>query len=440
MDLYYFKWVLPFCALLLLGIALDELQRQKDVVRRRFQLWLLTLLLSIFAMQVVSEKFAPEAVRANAAMFCYGLFLFFALRAARPEAWRLSLLGGRQGLNLALAGVLLAGSILVGPLFPFEQDSFTRSFGFNPKLEALAERHRTEPFRVAVLGIHPAQAQMAGLETFGGLSPIFYRGFKTYAGEVLAPQLQDARIREIYEGYWYHILLSDWRVVPRFTARVSSQAEPADWNLALLAAMNVRYLVSAMPIPRLETTDLGSNHQSESETPALRVYRLPGALPRGYLVPTAEVLASADSVLARIDSASIEDLARTAFFVAGQAPRPPDEISTGGCGESRLLSYGPDRLDYAIEAARPCYLVVSNNFDPKWRASMDGVPVPIFLANRAFQAIPVPKAGPHQVTLQFDDPVFPEILAVLPGGILLILMSPFARARRGHGEIKARRA
>ena len=58
----------------------------------------------------------------------------------------------------------------------------------------------------------------------------------------------------------------------------------------------------------------------------------------------------------------------------------------------------PNELRFAVEAAGPAALVVTDTFWPDWRASVDGAEIEIARADGLFRAVPVP-AGKHQVRM-----------------------------------------
>lgn len=436
-DLIYLRWVLPFSAAFFITVSLGELQRQTDASREHF-LWLmlsalaalLVMLVALVGLSLIPSRWVWVSAFSKAALITF--FTFFALKVVKPECWRFTSRGGAGLANASLALFFLVAMIVTGKPFRYEPYSYTEIFAERPALAALAEEHRAEPFRVAVVGVHPAQAQMVGLETFGGGSPVFNRYYKDYAGLVLAPQLVDEKARDIFENYWYHILMSEWHVRPTYNAFMPTDVTSRDWNLALLAVMNVRYIISTDPIPGLEAVEPAPKKPMEvGEGSPVYVYPLSGFLPRGYLVPEAEFLPTRNEVLARMASAGLSELRSKVFFAEEQTLLPPRFATPGrACGESSLSVYEPDRLVFDIEAAAPCYLVVSNNFDPKWTASLDGRPARLYRANHAFQAVVIPGAGAHRLELRFRDRRFPLILAAIAAGVILIALSPLANTAR----------
>jgi hypothetical protein len=64
---------------------------------------------------------------------------------------------------------------------------------------------------------------------------------------------------------------------------------------------------------------------------------------------------------------------------------------------------GPQAARVDVETAEPAILVIRNVFDPGWRATVDGRPVRVLVADGFLQAVPVP-AGRHVVSLSYADP------------------------------------
>jgi uncharacterized membrane protein YfhO len=67
-------------------------------------------------------------------------------------------------------------------------------------------------------------------------------------------------------------------------------------------------------------------------------------------------------------------------------------------------------------------VVVAQSYHRNWKAKVDGISIPLWKANHAFQAIQVP-AGRHEVVLAYGDPLFTIGLAatILGLGICLAL-------------------
>jgi hypothetical protein len=128
---------------------------------------------------------------------------------------------------------------------------------------------------------------------------------------------------------------------------------------------------------------------------AIRVLRVPDALPRAYLVRDARVVPSEAALAAIADPAF--DPHDTVMLVDG----PSQEALTAsepaaGSGSARTLLRSADRTIVEAEARAPAYLVLVDAWDPGWRAYVDGRETPVLRANVAFRAVAL-EAGNHRV-------------------------------------------
>ena len=112
----------------------------------------------------------------------------------------------------------------------------------------------------------------------------------------------------------------------------------------------------------------------------------------------------------------------------GAAPFPP----------VRVVSYAPAHVVLETETREPAVLVLSDTFDPRWRAWDNGQPVPIARGDHALRAVFL-SAGPHRVEYRFRQPsVFVGLgitLATL--GALGVAWIVASRRRRGGAERRA---
>jgi hypothetical protein len=72
-------------------------------------------------------------------------------------------------------------------------------------------------------------------------------------------------------------------------------------------------------------------------------------------------------------------------------------------GHATYRQRGPQAAEVIVDAHSPALLVVRNVWDPGWRASIDGRPAPVLVADYLLQGILVPP-GRHTVELRYDDP------------------------------------
>jgi hypothetical protein len=72
-------------------------------------------------------------------------------------------------------------------------------------------------------------------------------------------------------------------------------------------------------------------------------------------------------------------------------------------GRTTYEQRGPQAAEVIVESRSPALLVVRNVWDPGWRATLDGRPVPVLVTDYLLQGVAVP-AGRHTVELRYDDP------------------------------------
>jgi uncharacterized membrane protein YfhO len=69
----------------------------------------------------------------------------------------------------------------------------------------------------------------------------------------------------------------------------------------------------------------------------------------------------------------------------------------------RVVTYAPEHVALETEVPEPAVLVLSDTFDPRWRAWDNGQPVPIWRANHALRAVFL-SPGRHQVEFRYRQP------------------------------------
>jgi hypothetical protein len=90
------------------------------------------------------------------------------------------------------------------------------------------------------------------------------------------------------------------------------------------------------------------------------------------------------------------DPRREVVLAAGEpAPIPPSFA-----GEVRIASYRPDRVRLDAELSAHGFVVLSDAYDPGWKATVDGRDAPLLRANEAFRAVEV-APGLHSVELVY---------------------------------------
>ncbi|MCI0340421.1 MAG: YfhO family protein [Planctomycetales bacterium] len=143
------------------------------------------------------------------------------------------------------------------------------------------------------------------------------------------------------------------------------------------------------------------------------------ALPRAWVVPSAEVIRSGAEALRRM-SAPDFDPRRVVFLEEPGAPGERLEGPPGGTVS--LTSRRDDRLRLVVETPGPAWLVVAEIHFPGWRARLDGQPVPIRRADYLLRAVAVP-GGLHRVEMVYAPATFDLGLALAALGALATLVA-----------------
>jgi hypothetical protein len=135
---------------------------------------------------------------------------------------------------------------------------------------------------------------------------------------------------------------------------------------------------------------------------SIRVYEIPGALPRAFGVHRVRIEAEDDAQLeAVIDpSFSAHDCVvvprlPTGVTLPDSPPATPPEITW------RHESPSGSHVELDVRFAADGLLVLHDNLVPGWSARLDGRPVEILRANYCFRAVPIP-AGAHRVAFTYS--------------------------------------
>lgn len=461
-DLYNFRQIAPLSIPLCVALFLDHQRKQG-----RMPPWWLAL--------------AALAVTLPAAGADTGLRAAFVM-AAGLGALALCQGGGfpRPGssasaaLAFSVAGLAGAGMMTVAQLIVnFGHVPYARAFESVPELSRLAAQEQA-PFRVGCLDLAPSVAMSHGLVTVGEKKALFNKDYKQYVLAVNGPQWA-GNPQERFQQEARHIELYLSRPRDSETVRRDIVTNPGralaatDWNLALLQAMNVKYLIASKPVAGLEAFAAPPSAVQGGGLPAwapaalrggrlerfyslpLWIYRLDQPFERAYFTSEAVVLESPEAVERALSAQDLDGLRRRAFFAApdvpglassSPAPAAPEAPAADGPGletapqslpralpggEATVLASGPDDLLLQVRSTGPGHLLVTNNWDKGWSARVDGSPAPVLRANLAFQAVPIPGAGEHRVELTYRASLVPWLhLASLAGLLLLagLALSP----------------
>jgi hypothetical protein len=163
-------------------------------------------------------------------------------------------------------------------------------------------------------------------------------------------------------------------------------------GLKLLQMGSVDYVLALSPVfgglPEI------ARNQSVFADP-IRLFRVPDALPRAYVVDGVRAASGNAAILALADPSF--DPRKEVVLPEPSVPASPRDEFRGAC---RVLWRRPDALSLEAELNAPGFLVLTEAHHPGWRAEVDGAAEKVLRANVLFRAVPLP-AGRHRVALSY---------------------------------------
>lgn len=160
----------------------------------------------------------------------------------------------------------------------------------------------------------------------------------------------------------------------------------------------------------------------------VRVFGVPDTLPRARAVAGARVADGTEGLALLLDPEF--DPAKQILLPAGAASPPASPP-----GSVRIAEERADRVVLEADLREAGYVVLADAFDPGWRATLDGAPVPVLRANLAFRAVQAP-AGRHRVEMVYRPRGLWVGVAVSAAALLVTLV---LGARRDSQEGSAAR-
>jgi len=88
-------------------------------------------------------------------------------------------------------------------------------------------------------------------------------------------------------------------------------------------------------------------------------------------------------------------------------PIQPNALPAPAATRARIAEWAPGAIRVALEGRdpKPTYLLLSENWYPDWRATVDGRPTPVHRADNTFLSVVLPP-GAKEVRFEFVDPAY----------------------------------
>lgn len=99
------------------------------------------------------------------------------------------------------------------------------------------------------------------------------------------------------------------------------------------------------------------------------------------------------------------------------------------------LQRGPQHARLILDAPQEGIVVVKNSFDRHWRASVNGRPAPVLVADHVIQAVPV-EAGHQVIDLTYDDPWIRRGAAGSMVAVMVLLSAAAVLRRRSRHDAR----
>jgi hypothetical protein len=187
----------------------------------------------------------------------------------------------------------------------------------------------------------------------------------------------------------------------------------------LLNLLNLRFLIVPADAPnRPDMQNLTQSWPTVYHDEHVRVLRNDNALPRGWLVHEARQV-EPGKALPLLANATVDP--RQVALLETTLPTLAPVVSTDAERVS-FVPAEPDRLHIDVVAQAPALLVLSEIWDSGWSATVDGVPTPMYLADHALRAVPVP-SGEHSVVLTYTAPYLRLGLALMAITLLVFAIA-----------------
>jgi hypothetical protein len=215
---------------------------------------------------------------------------------------------------------------------------------------------------------------------------------------------------------------------PLLVGRYADLLEAAVKAPVILRVMGVTHVASDRPWPEGEPVGAWRSEIAE-------LYRLPDALGRAWVVPSARQV-SPDQVLTALTDPAFDPTAQVLLeqpVSSNQHPVSSIQHPAPSIQYQVTLQDTPNRVTIRATLDAPGYLVVADTWYPGWQAAVDGVPTEVLRANYAFRAVWL-EAGKHEVEMVYrptpvliGGAVSLTALTLLVAGLLL-MCRPGARA------------
>ncbi len=370
-------------AAILLGISLDFLSRDRTILRPlRFMLLFLAIT-NVVALSLAPSSFRSIALR-NSLLPLLILVSFFAITLTKLSK------------NLLLVIILVVLVLDMGRFFrkynPFVPAHLT--FPTTPALDFLTKQQGT--FRIS-------------REDTNLLPPNTWVPYRLESIEGYEP------LRPLAYGQLFHLTKNDHLDNP--VSRYSLQERV---NPKYLDALNVKYFLSVEADdkkPSLQVLSLlKHDYKLVFKDDKTLIYENTHFLPRAYFANKVLQVSTSEQEQLLLENKDFDPT--TTAVLTEKIPQtfaPNDSVA-------HLVNYQDNLLEFDLISDVQSFLIIANNFDPGWQASLDGKTTPLYQTNHSLQGIVVP-TGQHHLRLKYVPQGFRDGLKLSFSAIVVWLFT-----------------
>jgi Bacterial membrane protein YfhO len=167
----------------------------------------------------------------------------------------------------------------------------------------------------------------------------------------------------------------------------------------LLNMLNVRYVVVPVDVPagRPDLLHLSQRYRTVYADGRVRVLENDKALPRAWIVHDVRKVNYGEAI-PLLASGQVDPL-KTALVE--DVPPLTGEAVDGQAESVKVEQTSGDTVRLDVTATAPGMVVLSETYDPGWKAFVDGQQAPVFVADHALRAVPI-EAGEHAIELRYE--------------------------------------
>jgi hypothetical protein len=325
--------------------------------------------------RLVDERVYPAVIEQT------WLFALFLAASAALLMLRIGQKAGARQFGAAALALLFADLCVFGYGYAARQTDPREVYATAPLIEQLRTQSHKELFRINMRDSRP------GTTDLGGRNMLL--------------QKNQGSVHELFLMEGYNPLRLGRQLIDR--------------NEQILDILNVKYFIQSSP----RTQQIGF---------ALNEDRLP----RAWFAASHIIIPDEQRILSTLKDPDFDP--RQTVVLESRPPAGPPDASAGAAQATVTIDdYSLNEITMTVTSDRPGYVVLSEIYYPNWRARVNDKDAPLYRADYALRAIPVP-AGRSRIQCSYRSPAFRRGLIITLFGLIALCASVagpilFARIR-----------